>query len=61
MIALVSSINAPILGSMLSYPLEIKNSQELLFVLIIFAIISIVILAFTIKETFGKTIITSSH
>ncbi|CAM3692668.1 MFS transporter [Legionella longbeachae] len=55
MIALVTSINAPVLGSMLSYPLEIKNSQEVLFILIIFAIISIVISSFAIKETFGKS------
>ncbi|KTC89186.1 MFS transporter [Legionella cincinnatiensis] len=56
MIALITSINAPILGSMLSYPLQIKNSQEVLFILIIFSIISIVISAFAIKETFGKSV-----
>lgn len=56
MIAIITSVSAPIIGGMLSYPAQIKNYQEALFVLIIFSIVSVIISAFMIKETFGKSV-----
>ncbi|MCE0722465.1 MFS transporter [Legionella resiliens] len=56
MIAITTSVSAPIIGSMLPYPAQIKNYQEALFLVIIFSIISVLISAFAIKETFGKSV-----
>ncbi|HAT1595116.1 TPA: MFS transporter [Legionella pneumophila] len=56
MIAIITSVNAPIIGGMLPYPAQVKNYQEALFVLIIFSIVSVIISAFMIKETFGKSV-----
>ncbi|KTD71284.1 MFS transporter [Legionella tucsonensis] len=56
MIAIITSVSAPIIGGMLPYPAQIKNYQEALFLVIMFSIISIFISAFAIKETFGKSV-----
>ncbi|MFC3908184.1 MFS transporter [Legionella dresdenensis] len=56
MIAIIISINAPLMGSMLSYPVQIENTQKVFIILIIFSIIATLISAFTIKETFGKSV-----
>ncbi|WP_019216654.1 MFS transporter [Legionella tunisiensis] len=56
MIAVFSSIGAPLVGSMLSHPAQIQNYKEALFILILFSIAAILISAFAIKETFGKSV-----
>ena len=56
MLAIISSVTAPIIGSILSNPVQIKNYQEAFFILIVFSIMSVLISAFAIKETFGKSV-----
>lgn len=56
MIAVFSAVGAPIIGSLLSDPAQIQNYHNALFILIVFAIAAILISAFAIKETFGKSV-----
>ncbi|HHF7375470.1 MFS transporter [Legionella bozemanae] len=56
MIAMITSVSAPIIGGMLPYPAQIKDYQEALFIVIMFSIASVLISVFAIKETFGKSV-----
>lgn len=55
MIVFVTSIGAPLIGSLLSYSGSMQNYKEVLSLMILFTLISALIATFAIRETFCKS------